>query len=551
MIRISDPYTTPAGLIVPRGSVEELIDEALVKAQARIRAEETQTRFFSNFALAQNMVAFGAREKPHGTPHFSMLYEAAKRSFVDSILIQYRRDQMKRIWSRALSDKDLGFKVVHDRHRDDDFEITPEIQRRCDEVEVFLANPTPVEHVEIYPHRVRVHNGLRNLVSILMHAQLAIDRMVLQRYKRSDGKGYAAFHWIPGDTVKNVDEVAKEWARKNEARGKVGRETLYKMSVQSGFDLTQAAYVQLIDGQVQAAYAEDEVSVWITNPSDELNRWGYGVSRLELSLDVTSTLIYAWKFNQEMFKTNYPESVLTVSGDFDKSGLEAFKQQLFGSTGPGNYWRMPVISGGGTSESNAEAFKVEAHKLRDTPKDMLFDTFFRFMILWKCAAYAVHPSAVGFSPDEGGGQHLGGRNMEPEIDVANDAGLRVALGDFCEWLTNDLVKPRYDDLRLIVTGVDVEDEAKVIELRAKRGQWTPRNRLIQEEGGEPIGDMDDPTNPWNYPADAPVSNYITTLNMLQQPGGDGPEDPGQGEPGDPGEKIQKSERRYLRVELSE
>src|SRR6266571_3517842 len=108
---IDDPHTTPNGLLVPGKSIEYL-----VKAEARrIQQEKEKSAFFSRYAMYNNMSAFGAREKPVGTPSFEILREAAKKSFIDAILIRARIDQTKRVWQKSMGGKSVGFKVVHDR----------------------------------------------------------------------------------------------------------------------------------------------------------------------------------------------------------------------------------------------------------------------------------------------------------------------------------------------------------------------------------------------------------------------------------------------------
>lgn len=568
-----NPHQTPAGLIVPGDAFD-----ALVKARAKEIAsaqDRPESRLFSRYGW--NMIVHGAREKPQGTPHFGMLYEASEKSFVDAILIKARVNQMKAIWQRAYTEKQVGFSVVHDRHDDPDFDSsTEEIKKRCREVEDMLLDPTPVKHLHLYPHNVRIHDGIKNFVSLMTRAELIVDRKVLQRYKRADGKGYAAFHWLPGETIKNVGEALRQWAKKNETGGTVTKWTAEKMAYATGFDLTTATYVQMIDGEVIAAFKPDEIAVHIANPSDRLNRFGYGASCLEQSLDVTAMLLYAFSYNRELFKTNYPEGLLTVSGDYDADGLRAFKEQVLQEGGgPGNNWRLPVIPAPG--RDNVDAFKVEFHKLRDTPKDMLFDQLIRFMILFKCSAFGAHPSMINFQADSGSGQHLfSPGSREVDMDLAKDHGLRTTLGDLCEWLTNEIVKTRYDDLKLVIHGLDKEDEKVAVEVRGQRAsKWISRNEGRQEENRDPIGDVDDPTNPWNLPADQPLAMQISTLSMIAQQSADQygqgdfgeddvdpeqPEPAGQPKPTVPGqgpgtkpegkpEGLEKAERRYLTIRL--
>lgn len=535
-----DPHETPAGLIVPGRAFD-----ALVKAKAKeIAAQEgnrPESRLFSRYGW--NMILHGAREKPQGTPHFGMLYDASERSFVDAILIKTRVNQMKAIWQRVFTEKHVGFSVVHDRHDDPDYDDSnkPEVRKRCREVEEILLDPTPVKHLHLYPHNVRIHDGIKNFISLVTRAELIVDRKVLQRYKRADGKGYGAFHWLPGETIKNVDEALRQWAQKNETGGQVTKWTAEKMAYATGFDLTTAAYVQMIDGELVAAFKPDEIAVHVANPSDRLNRWGYGVSVLEQSLEITAMLLYAFTYNKEMFKTNYPEGLLTVSGDYDQEGLRRFKEQILQEGGgPGSNWRLPVIPAPG--RDNVDAFKVEFHKLRDTPKDMLFDQLVRFMILFKTAAYGCPPSVIGFSADSGTGSHLfAPGTREVDVDLAQDHGLRTTLTDLCEWLTNEIVKPRYDDLKLIVHGLDKEDEKSAVEIRGQRSQkWVTRNEARAEENRDPVGDPDDPTNPWNLPADQPLAMQISTFQMVAQQSADqyGQGDFGDEEPGEEPDETQ-------------
>jgi len=262
-----DSLQTPAGLIVPKHSADTLI-----KSEAKkMRMEDNKAAFFSKFALAANSMAFGAREKPIGTPQFALLYEAARKSFIDAILIRARIDQQKRVWQRANDgkSKEVGFKVIHERSDDPDYKVTDNDRARCREMEDFLNNPTPVDYLYLYPHNVRPHTGLKDLMGILTRAELIIDRKAILRYKRRDGQGYAAFHWLPGESIKNVDESVRAWAQKNETGGKVVRDTIARMSYATGFDIARASYVQMIDGMVTAAFTGDEISVHISNPSDQ------------------------------------------------------------------------------------------------------------------------------------------------------------------------------------------------------------------------------------------------------------------------------------------
>jgi hypothetical protein len=538
---------TAAGLIVPKSAGEEFIKAGLARdAESIAKEQKKRPRFFSEYMMGMNMIAYGAREKPQGTPTFSLLYEASKKSFIDAILIRARTDQTKMVFQKSSDSKPIGFSVVHDRHEEDDYEPTENIRMRCHEMETFLLNPTPKKYTAFYPHQVRPHVGLKDLVARLIRAELIIDRKVIYRYKKANGKGYAAFHWLPGDTIRPVHEGVREWAKKNDPKGAMGRNTVEMMSVATGFDIARSSYVQLVDGMIIAAFTDDEISVHISSPSDQINRWGYGESRLEISLDITTSIINAWKYNQELFKTNYPEAILSVTGDYDKEGLEAFKKVIL-SEGGGveNNWRLPVIAG---DDSGGKEFKVTTHKLRDSPKDMLYDKMFHMLVALKCASYGCHPSVINFTMEGGNSSAMFGRNPSDEIEFSQEHGFKPTIEDISEWFTRSLIKPQYDDLKLIIEGLEPDDKKVTVELMEKRGKnWVTRNESRQKDGLNPIGDINDPENPWNFPNDASMPQYLTAISSAklqadmaeQEEGGEG--EGGEGVEGEGGQQPKEGE----------
>jgi hypothetical protein len=531
-------FRTAANLIVPQHSTE-----ALVKAEARkLAAEETGKNtalLFSRYAMLQNMTVYGAREKPRDTATFADLRAAAKQSFIDAILIKARTDQAKMVWQKAVDGKQVGFQVVHDRVDDPTFKTTPGIEKRCREMELLLSNPTPKEYKHLYPHGVQTHRGLKDFINVSVYAGLVFDRKVMQRYKRRDGKGYAAFHWIPGDTIKPVHEVIKEWMEKNpsqiDKKKQVTAAVINKMCDATGFDIWGADYVQIDKtGTICAVFTDDQISVHIDNPSDEMDHFGYGISRLENSLDVTTTVLYAWRYNQEMFKTNYPEQILAVTGNYDKAGLEAWKQQILGEAGGiGNNWRLPVIASD-MDKQFGDAFDIKSIKLRESPKDMLFDNLFHVLCTLKCAAYGCHPSVINMTMDSGSSSNpFSSHNPVDEIEFSKEHGFLPDLMGLCEWFTQELIKPTYDDLKVMIVGLDAMSEKDKLDLDIQRvSKYITKNQQRVKDNDEPMGfwvatkeeydalsDEDKQkfdSNPWNYPADAPIPTYLTSLAAKQQ-----------------------------------
>jgi hypothetical protein len=173
---------------------------------------------------------------------------------------------------------------------------------------------------------------------------------------------------------------------------------------------------------------------------------------------------------------------------------------------------------------------------------MLFNEFVRLLIMIKCAAYGAHPSTLNMQMDSGaGGSPLSNASPIDEIEFNKELSLIPSIEDMADWLTDAIIKPRYDDLKLIVTGIEKDDEKIAVDLRTARvSKWMTRNEARMEEGKKPIGDPLDDSNPFNYPADVPVPNYLNTFNMLGQPqGGDDGYDDDEGDDSED-EDVQKS-----------
>jgi hypothetical protein len=254
-----------------------------------------------------------------------------------------------------------------------------------------------------------------------------------------------------------------------------------------GVDISNAAYVQEIDGQIVGAWSTEEMMVDITSPSDELNKYGYGTSCLENSLEVTTLLMYALHYNKAHFMTNYPEAFLMLHGDVDPVGLESFKSQIYAEVGPQGNQRLPVFATGDVVN------KAELLRLRDSLHEMDFPILIRMFAALKCSAYRAHPSLINFAPDSGGSRPvINNETQETQIALAQEEGFHAILDNLSGWLTRALIEPWYEDLELVWTVQDQPTEQEQIEI------WERKVSLgyTIDEMRSALGDvpLDDATN---------------------------------------------------------
>lgn len=506
-------------LIVPKKNLDEEL-ERIRKARelARERRRTMYGQFFSDWNKLTGLTMTGAMDKPANEVSFSFLRDAFERSAIDQIIVNARLMQVKQVARRSLDPyTQPGFKVVHERHFEPDFQETEDIKRRCRECEEVILNPNKAIHP----------SGFKDFMMAAVREELIIDRKAMIIFRDRVGRP-AKYHLIDGSTIKPRMEVLMPWLKKNfdkYTKDVKFEDFIYNMNATSqamewaaqaasedknfnpmGIDLTKAAYVQEIDSHIVAGWTEDEISIDITNPSIQINKLAYGQGSLfQQSLEVTAAWINAWTYNEELFRTNYPESMLLLFGDYDPNGLEAFKREMYGEAGQAAWQRLAILPAD-------PDYKAELVKLRDAPKDMLFDSLLHFIINLKCASYRMHPSTINFSVDRNGSNYLFEGNQNQTIELAQEEGFQTILQNMADWLTRALVKPRYDDLRVIWVGLQKEDEREKIEILEKKvTHWMTIDEARQAENLDPL-----PNGAGKLPANPTVLQIAQIAQMQAQ-----------------------------------
>lgn len=510
-------------IIVPKSVIDEEL-ERLRKARelAKERRRTLYGQFFSDWNRLTGLSMSGAIEKPANEVSYSFLRDAFAKSAIDQIIVNARLMQIKRVAQRCIDPQvHVGFRVVHERHFDPEFQETDDVKRRCRECEEIVLNPNKYIHP----------NGFKDFMVAATLEELVIDRKVMIIFKDRIGRPIT-YHLIDGATVKPVITAIMPWLEKNYEEYRKEKKTnldfnetvrnpyalsetmLWAIQRASedrafnpvGIDLTKVAYVQEIDNQIVAGWREDEISVNITNPSVQINKLPYGQGSLfQQSLEITAAWINAWEYNQELFRTNYPEALLAVFGDYDPVGLEAFKREMYGEAGPASWQRLIVMPAGDPE------FRAEVIKLRDTPRDMLFSDMLRFIINLKTAAYRMNPTTINFSIDRGGGNYLFEANTQDIVALAQEEGFYSILENMADWLTRTLVKPRYPDLRVIWDGLHKEDQEKrTVQLQKEATTYLTIDEVRAKENLEPL-----PFGAGKLPANPTVLQTMQLMMGLQ------------------------------------
>lgn len=478
---------------VIRPNTKDLMPETFEKAMPTVIKQQEEERkpsddklrrrgqWFSNYGPSVNNIGSlnGTLRKPLDTPPFMMLRQVAKESLIDRAIINRRVEDIKGLSRRiSVPGRQRGWRVVHKRFDDPQFDASDHnIQRRCREMEEMLDKP----------HRL-YHKTFRDFLTVSVQEELIIDRraMVISR----DRKGRPVdFYLLPGDTILPVLYVLMPWmAKKGLSNERVARMMLteeFSQKAGTSIDITDAAYIQEVDGQVVGAWREDEIDVEYTNPSGELNRWGFGASLLEQSLQATALLLNMFNFNKDLFRPGFPSRMLVLSGEYSAEGLSTFERQILGQGNPGSpKSKMPVLPG-------PENMRAQVLDLTNTPSDMQFEQFFRLMSSVKCSFFGMHPSRLNLSETNPQGIVMTSSSAITEVSkTVNEEGLYSLLESGADWLTRSLIHPYYDDLMLIFDGLHEESEAMALQSLQIESMWSTKNEIRARRNLPPLSSME-------------------------------------------------------------
>ena len=409
---------------------------------------------FSPSSLLGNMMDYGVTHHPYGMAAHRALRDTAEKSVIDALIISARLHQVAHVARRIIIEgKQKGWKVVHYRHIDPDFQPDPSVRDRCVAVEQFLENP----RADVHP------GGFRDLLMRAAESELILDRkcLIIERDRRFRP---LRFHLLPPDDILPRMAVLNPIMAQLNVTGSEGEERATQFVYQLWqVDVSEAAYIQVLDGQVTGAWRAEEISVDICLPTSRLDAWYYGNSPLQRSMGMSTMLIYAFNYNEKMFTAAWPEAFLNLKGAVSEEDLAAFKQQIYAEVGAQGNQRLPVIAMG-DEENGAELLK-----LRDSLHEMEYTQLVRLCVALKCSAYRAHPSLLNMATDNGGASPIINNGTEEvQIALAQEEGLASLTSNIADWLTRALVQWIDPELRLVFSMQDQPTEVEQIQLWEKK-----------------------------------------------------------------------------------
>lgn len=350
-------------------------------------------------------------------------------------------------------------------------------------------------------------DNFSGMMAKLVRDSLTLDSAPIEtEYMRDKTKGINGMYAVDGATIRLVNE-----------EGYRGDDELFA--------------VQVVDGNIRAAYTHDDLIYVPRNPRTDVLVGGYGLSETELLVRVVTGFLNAFTYNTKYFDSNaIPKGLLHLSGNYDANDIAAFKR-YWGTMvkGINNAWSLPVmVAKDGESKASFENFNADV-------SEIMFAKWMTFLTSIICALYGIAPDEINFESFTAGTSSLSGSDTEEKLINSKDKGLRPLLSHFEDLFSDYVIAEFGDKYQFRFTGLDEEDPDKRWE---KDQAVLTVNESRKSQGFEPIKDAwgDAPLNPnlipvWQAENQANAEDYGDPDAAPGEPGQPG--QPG-GKPGQPG-----------------
>lgn len=326
---------------------------------------------------------------------------------------------------------------------------------------------------------------------------LTLDSAPIEtEYKRDKSLGLDGFYAVDGATI--------------------------RLATEQGYrDEDEIFALQVVDGNIRAAYTFDDLIYVPRNPRTDVLIGGYGMAEPELLVRTVTGFLNAFTYNTSYFdKNSIPKGMLHLSGNYDQNDLASFRRYWNAMVrGINNAWSLPVmVSKDQESKASFENFGVEVNEI-------MFAKWMTFLTSIICAIYGIAPDEINFESFTAGTSSLSGSDTEEKLVNSKDKGLRPLLSYYEDLFSDYIVSDFGDKYCFRWTGLDEEDPAT---------RWDKEKTTLTFNEARKARGLEEVKGEW---ANAPLYQPLIGVYMQEQQANN--EDYGTpGQPGAPGEPQQ-------------
>ena len=363
-----------------------------------------------------------------------------------------RIDQVKNFLKFTLDPQKEGFTIQRKIGLFEEREKEPkkEDQKEIARIISFLENSkAPVEldkssAIRFDSSKWDIYDDLDEFVSMILDDSLTYDQLAfeLQRNRKFELQSYKA---IDASTIRLLDTIDQRYWEDGEKKFDVVNGFLPRYAQVWGTEIQQNPQTR-----EQIVYYPWELGFATRNKSTDIYLNGYGVSELEILVNIVTWILYGFEYNGNFFKNgSNPKGFINIkSGSGGQDTLNDFREiwrQMI--TGSNNSSKIPVFEG----------VDLEWTDLQQTNKEMEFQKWIEFLIIMFCAVYTIDPSELGFNFQQAK-QMFGQDGQKQRLDHSREKGLKPLMVFMQKVISKYIVSEINPEFEFVFTGIDLEDE---------------------------------------------------------------------------------------------
>ena len=366
-------------------------------------------------------------------------------------IISTRIEQITQFLSFSLDEQKEGYTIRKKRslfdNGDSDGLPTKSEQKRIEMIVEFLERGGKTDKWEL-------PDSFTTFVRKIMQDSLTIDQLAFEVVRNRGGEPLK-FRAVDGSMIRLLDSVDPNYAQNFERFRWKG----YLPKYCQVFEQQIVFNPQL---QEYVLYYPWELGFGVRNVSTDIWNNGYGKSELETLIEIVTYILNGVQYNGNFFKNgSNPKGFIKMkSPNTNAAQMNEFKQkwrQML--TGTENAHKIPIFSG----------IDMEWVDLQKGNRDMEFDNWTKFLIVMLCSVYRIDPSELGFQFRDAT-QVFGQDGQRQRLDHSKKKGLYPLLIFLQDIINRYIVSELDEEMEFAFTGIDVEDEAKQVDLDSKKLQ---------------------------------------------------------------------------------
>jgi len=444
--------------------------------------------------MTPNSVSPNVLEQLYGRDLFFLRQYYQINSPIDQLIFSKRYEQLKAV-SECVADnpKKIGWHVVHKQQDSPNFKVTKETEKWCRFFEELIQNPNKLRHP----------GGFPDVLIAMAESKMLFDRLPIEKLSH---KGYygdkPASYLIPdAATIKPTTWVLNTMSGSKGYSGKTREAQAHSMAIDSQQTMNQlmgsSAYglnygneqaiksaakqlsknsgdpemyeaarlrenvivwvQQMPDKQIAAGYTNDDLRMFISNPSTQVNTWGWSSgSAFERSFAFGEVIYRMMGYNQEIFDSKMPEGVLSITNSgVDKRGKQQLHERMT-DEGADRYSNLLV------EFVNDPDKDIKYLKLKDKPSEMQFKEMFTLYIKLKCSPYGLDYTELNLEDGKSGGMQGSGAG-EKRMDAHAATGVQSDTRYYAHCLTEALISAWSSDYKMefVHDVTETEDQVKL------------------------------------------------------------------------------------------